>query len=162
MFFSKSFIYALRSTLYLAGEQDSRPVIRLDEIAAALDIPRHFLGKILKRLAKEGILVSAKGPSGGFGATPATAATPLLTLIELTGQSEKTDICSLLTGKCDPLVPCPLHHRIAAIKKEWLGMLSGTTIASLLHEEEQHSGSKKLSVNNAALTTVIGYPLNAS
>ena len=65
MIFSKSFGYALRGVLYVALSADKGPV-QLNEIAEALGVPRHFMGKIMKRLAHNSILDSQKGPSGGF------------------------------------------------------------------------------------------------
>lgn len=125
----------MRTTLYLAVMNHSRPLIRLEEIAQSLDIPRHFLAKILKRLAKEGILVSLKGPNGGFGTSVLTLQTPLLKMLELTGQSEKADSCMLLQGKCNEENPCPLHQHAAPVKNDWAQLLSETTIATLLKKE---------------------------
>ena len=136
MFFSKSFGYALRTTLYLAVMNDSKPLVRLEEIAEKLEVPRHFLGKILKRMAKDGILISAKGPSGGFGISDSTLQTPLIKILELVGQSEKADSCVLLLQKCDPLKPCPLHDHVECVKKDWLHLLSDTTIGLLLKKNQ--------------------------
>lgn len=137
MFFTKSFRYALRTTLYLAVITDSKPLIRLEEIAARLDIPRHFLGKILKRLAKEGILVSAKGPSGGFGITDKTLGTPLVKLMEMMGQSESAEACALLQQPCNPEKPCALHCHVESLRNKWNSMLADTTIGSLLTHPEK-------------------------
>jgi Rrf2 family transcriptional regulator, iron-sulfur cluster assembly transcription factor len=135
MFFSKSFGYALRSTLYLATYRERKSLVRLEEIAEHLDIPRHFLGKILKKLAKEGLLVSAKGPNGGFGVNEKTLQTPLTALLEQMGQMEKADSCVLLLQKCDPDKPCALHHHVALVKKDWVKLLSATTVGMLLTED---------------------------
>ena len=66
MIFSKTFGYALRGVLYLSTINEDKPRVQLDEIAAKLSIPRHFLGKVMKKLVKEGVLSSMKGPFGGF------------------------------------------------------------------------------------------------
>lgn len=135
MFFSKSFGYALRATLYLAAMNNSKPLIRLEEIAQNLGIPRHFLAKILKRLAKEGMLVSVKGPHGGFGTSRQTLQLSLLKMMEFTGQPEKADACVLLPGKCDKDMPCALHNQAASLKNDWMQLLSKTTIELLLKKE---------------------------
>lgn len=126
----------MRTTLYLAAMNSSRPLIRLEEIAESLDIPRHFLAKILKRLAKEGVLVSVKGPNGGFGTSRHTLQTPLLKILEMTGQSDKADSCVLLQGKCDPEKLCALHPYAAPVKNQWMQLLSETTIGLILKKEQ--------------------------
>lgn len=136
MFFPKSFGYAVRTTLYLAAINHSRPLVRMEEIAQSLDIPRHFLAKILKRLAKEGLLVSVKGPNGGFGSSQHTLQTPLVKILALTGQAEKTDFCLLMQAKCNEEKPCALHKHAARLKNDWVQLLSETTIAVLLKKEQ--------------------------
>ena len=66
MIFSKSFGYALRGVLYISMTGEDKTRVQLDEIASELAIPRHFLGKVMKKLVKEGVLSSLKGPYGGF------------------------------------------------------------------------------------------------
>jgi DNA-binding IscR family transcriptional regulator len=41
---------------------DEKRKIRIDEMANRLSVPRHFLGKIMNRVVKTGILNSIKGP----------------------------------------------------------------------------------------------------
>jgi Rrf2 family protein len=66
MIFSKSFGYAVRGMLYVAMMQDEKRYVQAEEISTRLAVPRHFMGKILKKLVKERLLASSKGPSGGF------------------------------------------------------------------------------------------------
>ncbi|HET7896419.1 MAG TPA: Rrf2 family transcriptional regulator, partial [Flavisolibacter sp.] len=61
--FSKSFGYSLRGILFVALRETHTPV-QLDEMAESLGVPRHFMGKIMKQLVKQGILSSLKGPTG--------------------------------------------------------------------------------------------------
>ena len=56
--------YAIRCVLHLARQP--RRVAPAAEIAAATQVPRIFLAKILQRLAKAGIVVSQRGVQGGF------------------------------------------------------------------------------------------------
>ena len=48
--------YAVRCILYLAQKKERRTVV--DEIAAKMLIPKHYLAKILQRLVREGIVES--------------------------------------------------------------------------------------------------------
>jgi DNA-binding IscR family transcriptional regulator len=56
--FLKSFGYALRGILYVTVLAERKDRIQLDEIAEKLTVPRYFLGKIMNKLAKQGVLAS--------------------------------------------------------------------------------------------------------
>ena len=86
MIFSKSFGYALRGILYIAIMKEQKRYVQVEEIASKLAAPRHFMGKIMKRLAKEKLLISAKGPSGGFMLGENTLEKPLMDLIVITDE----------------------------------------------------------------------------
>ena len=132
MVFSKSFGYALRGILYVAAMNAQKPKVSLDEIAENLAVPRHFLGKVLKRLAKSGIISSSRGPSGGFSLNDTTLSTPLTQIVEISGDQKKLNACVLSLSVCSSTNPCPLHKQADLLKREWNMVLSGTTIADLL------------------------------
>lgn len=136
MVFSKSFGYALRGVLYVSMMSDEKRKIRIDEMAARLSVPRHFLGKIMNKVVKKGILNSTKGPHGGFMLNSTTLNTSLLSLIEAIDGLEQFDGCVLRLRKCNPLQPCPLHSTIDSYKKDFLTKFSSTTIQHLLTEDK--------------------------
>jgi len=136
MFFSKSFGYALRGILYVAMMSDGDKKIRIDEMSARLSVPRHFLGKIMNKIVKKGILSSAKGPNGGFALNDVTLSTSLLIVLESTDGLDQFNECVLRLKKCNVLTPCPLHDRIQVYKTELLKMFSQTDIGSLLREDK--------------------------
>src|SRR6266496_4512930 len=128
MIFSKSFGYALRGTLYVAMMNDERRKIRIDEMANRLSVPRHFMGKIMNKVAKKGILNSTKGPNGGFALNGNTLNTSLLTLVEAMDGLEQFDECVLRLRKCDALHPCPLHAHVRAYKNDLVKIFEQTNI----------------------------------
>jgi Rrf2 family protein len=138
MIFSKSFGYALRGILYVAMMSDENRKIRIDEMASRLAVPRHFLGKIMNKVVKKGILNSTKGPNGGFCLNGSTLDTPLLTLIELTDGLAQFEGCVLRLRKCNEDHPCPLHHQTIEYKNNLVKTFSETTIGSLLKEDKPH------------------------
>ncbi|MGQ0739083.1 MAG: RrF2 family transcriptional regulator [Bacteroidota bacterium] len=135
MVFSKSFGYALRGILYLAMQADTREKVQLDEIAEKLGVPRHFLGKVMKRMVKEGVLNSLKGPYGGFYVNEKTMATPLFKLVEITGETDEFNTCALRLRKCNAESPCPLHRQIESLRQQWMRLLSSTTVHDLLKKD---------------------------
>ena len=136
MIFSKSFGYALRGILYVAMMSDENRKIRIDEMANRLSVPRHFLGKIMNKVVKKGILNSTKGPNGGFSLNSASLDTSLLTLVESMDGLQQFDGCVLRLRKCNPEHPCPLHNRMETYKHDLLKIFSDTNIGSLLKEDK--------------------------
>lgn len=136
MFFSKSFGYALRGILYVAMMNDENRKIRIDEMANRLSVPRHFLGKIMNKVVKKGILSSTKGPNGGFSLNNTTLNTPLITVVEAMDGLEQFDTCVLRLKKCNEENPCPLHYVMKAQRNDLLRIFSDTNIGSLLKEDK--------------------------
>ena len=86
MLFTRATEYALLSLIIIARED--RPV-GTDILSKRLGISRSFLAKILQSLAKQNILVSYKGASGGFMlARPAEE----LSIKEITNAAEGKNI----------------------------------------------------------------------
>lgn len=136
MFFSKSFGYALRGVLYVAMMSDEKRKIRIDEMASRLSVPRHFLGKIMNKVVKKGILNSTKGPNGGFSLNNTTLSTPLLSVVEAMDGLDQFDACVLRLRKCNPENPCPLHNLLQPQRNELMKIFSETNISSLLKEDK--------------------------
>jgi Rrf2 family protein len=132
MVFSKSFGYAVRGVLYIAIMNGERKRIQLDEIAKKLAVPRFFLGKIMQKMVKEGILDSGKGKHGGFSINEGTLKTTLMELVQITGDKDEPDSCVLRFRKCNKLNPCPMHQETEALRKEWNNLLQTTTLERLL------------------------------
>jgi Rrf2 family transcriptional regulator, iron-sulfur cluster assembly transcription factor len=136
MIFSKSFGYAVRGVLYIALMQDEKKYIHVEEIARRLTVPRHFMGKILKRLVKQNVIHSSKGPMGGFTINDRTLKVPLIELIDIIDGMETFKSCVLRLKECNPQNPCPLHNQMLYFQNELKGMLSGTTINDLLKDDK--------------------------
>lgn len=62
--FSNTAEYALRAVVYLATVPDRR--VSSQAIAQAIKVPAQYIAKVLKDLARAGIVDSQRGPSGGF------------------------------------------------------------------------------------------------
>lgn len=136
MIFSKTFGYALRGILYVSMISEEKPKVLLDEIAVQLAVPRHFLGKVMKQLVKEGVLSSMKGPFGGFYINEETMKFTLFNLMEITGEVEEFGTCILRFRNCNAASPCPMHYQVNSMRKKWQYFLSTTTISDLLKKDQ--------------------------
>jgi Rrf2 family protein len=134
MIFSKSFAYALRGILYISTTKDGNNKIRVEDISKDTGIPRHFLGKIMNKMVKAGIVSSIKGPIGGFYISNKTLDVQLLQLYYLFDGSQLFDGCALRLKSCSEDNACPMHHKVEETKKNIKLLLTDTTIRELLNE----------------------------
>src|SRR5687768_492884 len=137
MLFSKSFGYALRGILYLAAVQEEGRKVQIDEVAVQLGVPRHYLAKIFKRLVKAGLLLSVRGPYGGFILHPDTLKQPVLSIIMITDGLSTFRNCVLRLQECDNQNPCPLHQKVEDIKLSLRTNLQDTAIGDLVMKKPQ-------------------------
>ena len=108
MYLSKSCIYAIRSVLLLASEED-RKFVSIKEISQILDIPFHYLTKILQSLSHSKIIISIKGPHGGVGLKRKAESISIYDVIIAMEGSDVFNQCTLGLADCNEQDPCALH-----------------------------------------------------
>jgi len=108
MYLSKSCIYAIRSALYLTVEKNST-FISIRDISKKLDIPFHYLTKILQTLSHAGIISSTKGPHGGVSLKKRPEKITLFDIICAFGCDVVFSQCSLGLDECSNERPCIMH-----------------------------------------------------
>ena len=114
--FSKSCQYGIRAVLYLAVYSNPDKRLGVTEIANDLEVPKHFLAKILQQLAKENIISSTKGPSGGFYLNKKNRSSNLKKIIEILDGTQIFTGCILGLKECSSEKPCPLHFHAYGIR----------------------------------------------
>jgi Rrf2 family protein len=120
--------YALRAAIRLASRPDADPV-RVEDLAAELDLPRNYLSKILHTLARKEVLESVKGPGGGFRLAGPPAE---LTLFEVVSQFDDLSpgrTCVLGRPCCSDTDPCPVHERWFPVSERIAQFFRETTLA---------------------------------
>jgi len=126
--------YAVRAVIYLALYASSDKKIGIREIAANLQIPTPFLGKILQNLARHQILDSSKGPHGGFCLRRQAMDISLMEIIEVIDGTEIFDTCVIRTSKCSYDAPCSMHDKMAPLRSEMKSLFLTESIADLVTE----------------------------
>lgn len=134
--FSKSCKYALRAVLFLATQADSDHKIGVKEIAEALDVPKHFLAKILQQLSRYNLISSVKGPSGGFYLSEENQKASLRSVVECIDGPEVFSSCILGLPVCSSEHPCPLHTQAYIYREGLLKLIDGKTIEQLSKQVE--------------------------
>lgn len=130
--FSKACEYGIRATIFIASKSLDGERVSLKEIAREIDSPVAFTAKILQLLAREGVVKSVKGPSGGFEIDRGEIES--VRLIEVVSAIDGDQVfkgCGLGLPECDENHPCPVHDRFMAIRDELYAMLSNTSISEL-------------------------------
>lgn len=133
-FFSKTCEYAMRAVFYIASKSQEGQRVGIKEIAENINSPEHFLGKILQKLSREGVIQSVKGPNGGFYLDTVGLKQPLADIITaLEGDNIFTG-CGMGLSYCSESNPCPLHHEFKKVRNQITHMLYKTTIGEFNSE----------------------------
>ncbi|HRW62986.1 MAG TPA: Rrf2 family transcriptional regulator [Bacteroidales bacterium] len=136
--------YAIRAVIYLALNESENKKIGIKEISQELDIPTPFLGKILQTLAKNKLLLSTKGPNGGFRLGKAADKISLLNIIEIIDGLDLFDNCLIGLRSCsasaDTDLQCPIHHKYFPISKQLHNLFKTETIGMLAKEIKESGG----------------------
>jgi Rrf2 family protein len=130
MLISKSSIYALRSAIYLA-RQDQNCYVTIKELSDELEISFHFLTKVLQELTKREILKSYQGPHGGVKLAKDAGEITFLDIVQSIDGSHTIADCALGLPDCGELTPCPLHEQWSGLKTSLKTMMEQLSVAEL-------------------------------
>ncbi len=130
---SKTNQYAIRAVLYVAQNQTDGPV-RAAQVAQALDLPANYLAKILHSLARAGVLVSERGPRGGFILGRPPEEVSLADVIEPFDPVTKQRGCLMGREECSDESPCQLHDSWKGVSDPMIDFFCETVVADLLEE----------------------------
>lgn len=129
MVFSKACEYGIRATLYIAHQSLDEKRATLKDIAAEIDSPVAFTAKILQQLTRQNVIVSTKGPTGGFKLEKEKMkATNLLEIVEAIDGKDLFTQCGLGLKECSETHPCPVHNEFKHVRDRLHKMLISTSI----------------------------------
>jgi Rrf2 family protein len=130
MLYSASTEYAIRALAYMSTLPPNERILARD-LADATHVPRQFLGKILHRLARHGLLLSAKGRGGGFRLARSPDSITLGEIVALVEGPDLLAQCVLGLEACDETQPCPLHDQWAPLRDRLTDRVHASTLAEL-------------------------------
>jgi len=136
--------YTIRALQHLADRYKQGPV-RLDEIATAQNIPRKFLTVILSELAREGIVLSHRGRSGGYELGLPPVDVRYGDIIRITRGSLALVPCASRNAhetcaNCLPEADCRLRGLMLLLRDEMAQMLDRMTLADPIIPEPPFVG----------------------
>ncbi len=130
MLLSKSCVYGLRASLYLAS-QDNGEYIPIRQMSEKLNISFHFLTKILQELSAADLMESYKGPNGGIKLARPGADISLMQIVIAIDGPELLTECALGLPGCGVEKSCPMHDMWAETRDSIHQMLEMTTLTQL-------------------------------
>lgn len=128
--------YAVRALIYLGKHSEDGTKIGIKKIASDLTIPTPFLGKILQNLVRQKVLISTKGPNGGFGLAKDTLSISLYDIVKIVDGEDSFTSCLIGQQPCSNHEnnerPCPVHSRFSPIRAQLVQFYKETTLAGIL------------------------------
>ncbi len=128
---SQTVEYALRAMAYIANLPPSEAV-RAHDLAAATNVPPHYLSKLMRRLVVAGLLKSQKGHHGGFVLAMPARYIRALDIMMAADYRPDPEHCAFGWGGCRPLEPCPLHPVWSKLNEAICTWAATTTLADVL------------------------------
>lgn len=136
--FSKACEYGIRASVHLARLSEKGERSSLKQVSKAIDSPVAFTAKVLQLLARDGIIHSVHGPTGGYEIPQDRLSKIHLSDIVKAIDGDKVyNGCGLGLKNCNENKPCPLHFQFKVIRDNLKQMLQTTTIQDLANELHQ-------------------------
>lgn len=128
--FSKSCEYAIKAMIFVAQKSKDEARVGLKEIAKGTDAPEHFVAKIMQELSRKRLVLSVKGPNGGFYLTEKELETSISDIVRAVDGDKLYLDCVLGLKACSEKNPCPVHNEFKEIKRNLIQMLERNTIGN--------------------------------
>jgi len=124
--------YGLRILIYLSLDPTRR--VPASEIADAFIVSQNHIMKVIKNLARHGIIVTHRGKGGGIALAKAPKEIRVGTVVRLL--EGKTEIVNCTAPRCPVLPVCRLRSALAAAFEAFLGELDTYTLEQLVKHQE--------------------------
>ena len=134
--FSRQCEYGLQAVLHLAVKPPGQWT-SIRGITKELGIPYHFVGKILQDLVYKGLLVSQKGPSGGFALAHPAKDITLLQIVEAIDGMDLMYTCVMGLKECSGKNPCAVHHQWGGLRDKIQHMLANQSIEDMARDTKK-------------------------
>jgi len=125
--------YSLKALLMLADRYPSAQPLRVEEIAAVQRVPENYLRRLLIELKRGGLVLSQKGPNGGYMLARPPARITMADVVEII-EGDYTPVECLEDGAnsfCQRDGGCPMRDVWREVRDSVVGILHGATLQSL-------------------------------
>ncbi len=134
--------YAVRALIYLGKNATEKEKVGIKKIAGDLNIPTPFLGKILQNMVRMKILISTKGPNGGFALGRKAKDISLYQIVSIVDGEDYFRNCLISHETCSSVHEkgkhCPVHGRFGEIREQLIAFYKETNIQVILDDMKGH------------------------
>lgn len=134
--------YAVRALIYLGKNATEKEKAGIKKIAGDLNIPTPFLGKILQNMVRQKMLVSTKGPNGGFALGKKAKDISLYDIVCIVDGENYFKNCLISHETCVSVHQkgkhCPVHGKFGEIRAQLVAFYKETTIQVILDDMKGH------------------------
>ncbi len=131
---SKSCQYVVQAIIYIAVNQKEKKYVGLIDISESQKIPKPYLSKLLQILVKGKILISVRGPRGGFCLTKSPDKINLSDIIKQIDGLDVFETCAIGFKVCSDKTPCPIHHEYKIVKDKMKKLFKETSLEDLIND----------------------------
>ena len=140
--------YALRALIYLGKYSEDDKRIGIKKISEDLNLSSPFLGKILQNLVKQKLLISTKGPNGGFALGKKANEITLWDIVTKVDGEEFFTNCLISLEPCkthDSSRPlCPVHNQYDKLRTEITLFYKQTTLEVISRDIDKYENLVRL------------------
>ena len=125
--------YSLKALLMLADRYPSSQPLRVEEIAAVQGVPENYLRRLLIELKRGGLVLSQKGPNGGYMLARPPARITMADVVEII-EGDYMPVECLEDGAnsfCPRDGGCPMRDVWREVRDSVVGILRSATLQSL-------------------------------
>jgi Rrf2 family protein len=125
--------YAVRVMIHLATLPAGTRISR-DTLAAATEVPAHFLSKVLQQLTRARLIAAQRGTSGGFSLAVAADQVSVLQVVETMEGPIQLNVCVSGGPGCRRQGWCPAHMVWAEAQAALTQVLRNASIGKLARD----------------------------
>lgn len=137
--FSRACEYAIKIMIYIAANEQEGKRTGLKEVTEAIGSPEAFTAKILQQLVKNDLLLSFRGPTGGFILNDKKEIRLHDVVVAIDG-THVIDDCVLGLNECSNENPCPVHDKFLLVRNQ----LTDTLLSTKVKDDALLKGKKIL------------------
>ena len=99
------------------------------EIAKLRNYPQVTVPKVMTLLSQAGLVTGSRGPGGGYRLARPPDKIQLIEVVRVFESVDDSLRCPCGPNYCGENPPCPLHHRLVALREQYLQELANCTLA---------------------------------
>ncbi len=147
--FNQTCEYAIRAAIAIARLPREEYVLAKD-LAKDLELPQHYLSKILQQLVRQRVLESTRGRLGGFRLTRNADEIQLVEIVAPFDDLKKKEECILGQAVCSDARACPLHDFWKSVRDRYLDEIQQKTLGEFARFEQQREKAARRSAKARA------------